>query len=92
MLVLPAELTHAQARAGWRCCARPRRPSQARGRGRRHGAGALRFSALAVLLACAAAAGTPATRCVAGGLAPRLRTLAGLYGVDALLPDAAPAA
>lgn len=89
MLVLPAELTHAQARAGLDLL--------------RQGAAAesgpevlvdatalARFdsSALAVLLglrrSCQQAGRTLAVR----GMAPRLRTLAGLYGVSALLPEA----
>jgi hypothetical protein len=91
MLVLPAELTHAQARRlallrqaraaepGPRSWSTPRRWSASiLGPGRAAG---LRRS-------CRHAGHTLLVR----GLAPRLRTLAGLYGVDALLPDAAPAA
>ena len=89
MLVLPAELTHEQARAGLGLL---RRAAAAEG-----GTEVLvdataltRFdsSALAVLLAlrrsCRRAGQTLAVR----GMAPRLRVLAGLYGVNPLLPDA----
>lgn len=93
MLVLPAELTHVQARAALAML----RQAAAVEPGPEVVVDATaleRFdsSALAVLLglrrSCRHAGHTLAVR----GLAPRLRTLAGLYGVDALLPDAAPAA
>ena len=93
MLVLPAELTHAQAGAalGLLC----KTAATETGEQVLVDATALvRFdsSALAVLLGvrrhCRHAGKTLAVR----GLTPRLRTLAGLYGVAALLPDADPPA
>lgn len=84
MLVLPAELTHAQARAGLELLRRRARPEP--GPEVLVDATALAHfdsSALAVLLglrrSCLQAGHTLAVR----GLASRLRTLAGLYGVSA---------
>ncbi len=91
MLVLPAELTHAQARA---CLGLLRKTAAAE-----PGAQVLvdataltRFdsSALAVLLALRRACQRQGKTLAVRGLAPRLRTLAGLYGVGGLLAEAAP--
>ncbi|MCC2634064.1 MAG: hypothetical protein K0S48_1950 [Ramlibacter sp.] len=87
MLVLPAELTHAQATA---CC---RMLAQALHSD--HGpqaiadASALRrfdSSALAVLLECRREALAVGKTFAVSGLHPRLRALATLYGVGELLP------
>ena len=45
-------------------------------------------SALAVLLACRRQAQALGRACYVRGLPPRLRQLAGLYGVAELIPDA----
>ncbi len=88
VLVLPAELTHAQARTCLRMLtqglATSREPVVA-------DASALeRFdsSALAVLLACRREAVALGRAFAVRGLHPRLRGLAGLYGVAGLLPAA----
>ncbi|MCL1961412.1 MAG: STAS domain-containing protein [Desulfovibrionaceae bacterium] len=90
MLVLPAELTHVQAEV---CLQMLLQAARAQGQSQVlvDGAALTRFdsSALAVLLACR-------RECIADGkgfavraLPPRLRELAGLYGVLDLLPDPA---
>ncbi|GAB1387813.1 hypothetical protein MASR1M59_29610 [Melaminivora sp.] len=88
MLVLPATLTHAQARA----CAQQLLQAIASGPAGpvRIDAGALlRFdsSALAVLLQCRRAALARASRLQLLNLPPALASLAQLYGVQALLLD-----
>jgi len=90
MLVLPAELTHAQAQTclnmllqAARAAAEPQVLVDA--------SALTRFdsSALAVLLACRREALHEGRGFAVRGLAPRLRELARLYGVSALLPDPA---
>ncbi|MFT3717793.1 STAS domain-containing protein [Pseudorhodoferax sp.] len=89
MLVLPAELTHAQASASLHMLLQ--------GMASLQGpvlvdAGALRqfdSSALAVLLECRREAMAQGRGFTVRGLPVRLRALAGLYGVDMLLPAAA---
>ena len=89
MLVLPAELTHEHAAA---CC----RMLEQRLRSDPAAvvvvdAGALAHfdsSALAVLLDCRREALAQGKRFAVKGLPPRLRVLAGLYGVGELLPAA----
>ncbi|WP_332827017.1 STAS domain-containing protein [Ramlibacter sp.] len=87
MLVLPAELTHAQATACGRMLAQALHSD--------HGpqaiadASALRrfdSSALAVLLECRREALAVGKTFAVSGLHPRLRALATLYGVGELLP------
>ena len=90
MLVLPAELTHAQAPA---CAAMLRATLRAQaGDGVVVDASALqRFdsSALAVLLDCRREALAVRRTFAVHGLPARLASLAGLYGVAPLLPAAA---
>ena len=93
MLVLPAELTHAQAPACARMLAQALRAEPAPVAVA--DASALqRFdsSALAVLLDCRREALALGKGFAVSGLEPRLRALATLYGVGELLADAAPAA
>jgi phospholipid transport system transporter-binding protein len=89
MLVLPAELTQHQARV---CLAALLlRLGQESVQAVVADASALvRFdsSALAVLLACRRASLAAGKTFAVKGLAPKLRQLAGLYGVAALLPEA----
>ncbi len=90
MLVLPAELTHAQARA----CLGLLRQGAAVEREAQVVVDATalqRFdsSALAVLLALRRACQRQGKTLAVRGMAPRLRTLAGLYGVSGLLAEAA---
>ena len=91
MLVLPAELTHVQDRACLdllrKTAAAEREPQVV------VDATALqRFdsSALAVLLSLRRSCQRHGKTLAMRGLAPRLRTLAGLYGVSGLLADEAP--
>lgn len=93
MLVLPAELTHLQAAV----CLDLLREAAATESGAQVLVDAtqlVRFdsSALAVLLALRRSCGHAGRALAVRGLAPHLRTLAVLYGVDALLPVAAEAA
>ena len=93
MLVLPAELTQRQAAACSRMLAQGLR-SQAAGPQPAVLADATaleRFdsSALAVLLECRREALAQGKGFAVKGLPPRLRELAGLYGVAELLPPAA---
>ena len=90
MLLLPAELTHAQASACSRMLAQALRAQP-------HGAAAVadasaleRFdsSALAVLLECRREAMTVGKTFTVANMTPRLRELAGLYGVSELLQPA----
>ena len=90
-LPLPEVLTHAQAPG----CARALQAAVAQGRGSQARvvvqAGGLRqfdSSALAVLLDCRRAAVALGLAFAVEGLPPRLRQLAGLYGVAELLPPA----
>ena len=90
MLVLPAELTHAQATACCRMLAQALR--SAPGREAVADASALRHfdsSALAVLLECRREALAQGKRLTVTGMEPRLRALALLYGVAELLPETA---
>lgn len=87
MLVLPAELTHAQARAcaqmlaqGLRAEREPVVVADATALQR------FDSSALAVLLECRREALAAGKGFSVKGLPPRLRSLAGLYGVADLLP------
>jgi phospholipid transport system transporter-binding protein len=90
VLVLPAELTHAQAAACVRMLAQALRSDAAREA--IADASALRHfdsSALAVLLECRREALALGKTFVVSQLHPRLRALATLYGVAELLPEAA---
>ena len=89
MLVLPAELTHAQAPACARMLAQALRSEP--GPQAVADASALRHfdsSALAVLLECRREASALGRGFAVKGLPPRLRELASLYGVAGLLPAA----
>ena len=89
LLVLPAELTHAQATACGRMLAQALRSEP--GREAVADASALRkfdSSALAVLLECRREALALGKRFAVTHMHPRLRALAALYGVAELLPDA----
>ena len=90
MLVLPAELTHAQAAACCRMLAQALRSDP--GREAVADASALRHfdsSALAVLLECRREALAQGKNFSVSHMQPRLRALAALYGVAGLLPDTA---
>ena len=90
MLVLPAELTHAEATACCRMLAQALRTEP--GREAVVDASALRrfdSSALAVLLECRREALAQGKSFAVNQLNPRLRALATLYGVAVLLPEAA---
>lgn len=92
MLVLPAELTHVQAQTCLDMLVQAARAEKAPQL--LVDASALsRFdsAALAVLLACRREALHDGKSFAVRGLPPRLRELAGLYGVQPLLPDEAPA-
>lgn len=92
MLVLPAELTHAQAAACCRMLAQALRSDP--GRQAVADASALHHfdsSALAVLLECRREALALGKTFAVGHLHPQLRALAALYGVADLLPEAAAA-
>lgn len=89
MLVLPAELTHDQATACCRMLAQamrsdPSREAVADASALRH----FDSSALAVLLECRREALALGKSFSVSQLPPRLRELAGLYGVAQLLPPA----
>jgi phospholipid transport system transporter-binding protein len=89
VLVLPAELTHAQAPACVRMLAQALRSEP--GQQAVADASALRHfdsSALAVLLECRREALALGKSFAVSQLQPRLRELAGLYGVSELLPEA----
>ena len=89
MLVLPGELTHAQATACSRMLAQALRTEPAREAVA--DASALRrfdSSALAVLLECRREALAMGKSFAVHQLHPRLRALATLYGVAELLPEA----
>ena len=90
MLVLPSELTHAQAPACARMLAQALRSEP--GAQAVADASALRqfdSSALAVLLECRREALALGKSFAVTQMHPRLRDLAGLYGVGELLPAAA---
>jgi phospholipid transport system transporter-binding protein len=88
VLVLPAELTHGQARA---CCGMLAQALRSEpGREAVADASALRHfdsSALAVLLECRREALVLGKHFSVSHLHPRLRALATLYGVGDLLPE-----
>ena len=88
MLVLPAELTHAQAPTCLRMLLEAGRAEQAP-LVIVDASSLTRFdsSALAVLLEFRRECLHDGKRFAVRGLAPRLRELAGLYGVSALLPE-----
>ena len=89
MLVLPSELTHAQAPACSRMLAQALRSEP--GAQAVADASALRnfdSSALAVLLECRREALALGKSFAVTQMHPRLRDLAGLYGVGELLPEA----
>jgi phospholipid transport system transporter-binding protein len=89
LLVLPAELTHAQAPACSRMLAQALRSEP--GTQAVADASALRqfdSSALAVLLDCRREALALGKSFAVSHMHPRLRELAGLYGVAELLPEA----
>ena len=93
MLVLPAELTHAQATACCRMLAQALRTEP--GAQAVADASALRrfdSSALAVLLESRREALALGKTFAVSQLHPRLRALATLYGVAELLPEVAPVA
>ena len=88
MLVLPADLTHAQASACCRMLAQALRSEP--GREAVADASALRHfdsSALAVLLECRREALVLGKTFAVAQMHPRLRALATLYGVGGLLPE-----
>ena len=89
MLVLPEELTHAKAPACSRMLAQALR-SQAGPQAVADASALRRFdsSALAVLLECRREALAQGKSFAVSQLHPRLRDLAGLYGVSELLPQA----
>ena len=92
MLVLPAELTHAQATACVRMlvqalASQPGRDAVADASALQH----FDSSALAVLLECRREALAQGRHFSVSRLNPRLRALAALYGVGELLPEAGPA-
>jgi phospholipid transport system transporter-binding protein len=89
MLVLPAELTHDQARACARMLVQGLR-SEVEQAVVADAAALAHFdsSALAVLLECRREALASGKSFAVKGLPPRLRSLAGLYGVADLLPAA----
>jgi phospholipid transport system transporter-binding protein len=90
VLVLPAELTHAQAPACCRMLAQALRKDAAREAVA--DASALRHfdsSALAVLLECRREALALGKSFAVHQMQPRLRALATLYGVSELLPEPA---
>ena len=90
MLVLPAELTHAQAPACARMLAQALRSQP--GPQAVADASALQHfdsSALAVLLECRREALALGKSFAVSQLQPQLRELAGLYGVAELFPEAA---
>jgi phospholipid transport system transporter-binding protein len=90
VLVLPAELTHAQAPACCRMLAQAMRSEP--GREAVADASALRrfdSSALAVLLECRREALASGKSFAVHQMQPRLRALATLYGVADLLPEPA---
>ncbi len=89
MLVLPAELTQAQATASLRMLLQGLRAQK--GPVVVDATGLARFdsSALAVLLQCRREAIAVGRSFAVRALPERLRALAGLYGIDALLPAAA---
>jgi len=89
MLVLPAELTHAQATASLRMLLQGLRSQK--GAVVVEASSLARFdsSALAVLLQCRREAVAIGRAFTVRGLPERLRSLAKLYGVDELLPAAA---
>ena len=90
MLVLPAELTQRQANA---CLAMLLQGLRAKTQGEVVAdASALAHfdsSALAVLLACRRESLAAGKTFAVKGLPPKLRQLAGLYGVDSLIAEAA---
>lgn len=90
MLVLPTELTHAQAPT---CLNMLLKAARAEGAPQVlvDATALTRFdsSALAVLLECRRECLQDGKRFAVRGLAPRLRELAGLYGVSDLLPEPA---
>lgn len=90
MLVLPAELTHAQAPACSRMLAQALR-SDPSPEAVADASSLRRFdsSALAVLLDCRREALALGKRFAVRQLQPKLRELADLYGVSELLPEAA---
>ncbi len=91
LLVLPAELTHAQAAACCRMLAQALRSDP--GKQAVADASALSHfdsSALAVLLDCRREALALGKTFTVSKLPPRLRELAALYGVSDLLPTANP--
>ena len=93
MLVLPAELTHLQAAV----CLDLLREAAAAESGAQVLVDATQLarfdsSALAVLLALRRSCGHAGQSLAVRGLVPQLRTLATLYGIDALLPAVAAAA
>ena len=90
MLVLPAELTHAQASPCVRMLAQALRSDPGR-EAVADASGLHRFdsSALAVLLECRREALAAGKHFAVHQLHPRLRELATLYGVESLLPEAA---
>jgi len=89
LLVLPSELTHAQAPACSRMLAQALRSEQGP-QAVADASALLHFdsSALAVLLECRREALALGKSFAVSQLHPRLRELAGLYGVAELLPEA----
>lgn len=88
MLVLPAELTHTQAETCLNMLLQAAR-AEAGAQVLVDATALARFdsSALAVLLECRRECLDDGKTFAVRGLAPRLRELAGLYGIAALLPE-----
>jgi phospholipid transport system transporter-binding protein len=88
MLVLPAELTHTQARACLRMLLQALSGESAAAIADATALRKFDSSALAVLLACRREAQVMGKTFSVRGLPARLRSLAALYGVGELLPAA----
>ncbi len=88
MLVLPAQLTHAQASACARMLAQAMRSEPQQVVADAAGLQDFDSSALAVLLECRREAVLQGKSFTVANLPPRLRQLAGVYGVSELLAPA----
>ena len=88
MLVLPAELTHAQARTCLRMLVQALRTQSTAAIADASALTSFDSSALAVLLECRREAQAMGKTFSVRGLPTRLRALAALYGVGELLPAA----
>jgi phospholipid transport system transporter-binding protein len=88
MLVLPADITHANARTCAHMLAQSLRGQSEAVVADASGLQKFDSSAIAVLLECRREAQIQGKSFSVRGLPPRLRSLAGLYGVAELLPAA----